>query len=308
MWLLLGCHAAGTLVTGAESAPDSSLVDGETGLRDSGGADTARDGDTSDTGRDTSDTGSPAVTWPEAGPSCTSWGEPVMTGTVADVALEEISGVAVSFQNPGVLWVIEDHGNPAEIVGLDTAGSTVATLALEIAENDDWEDVLLVPCGAGACLVVADTGNNSRDRETFSFLVVPEPLLDGRTTSYTAVPEAYAFSYPDLPEDVEAVGLTDGGAYYLFSKRTDNTSGVYQLPALVDGAVATSLATSSPGRKSRRGRRVRRPARVSGPGRIDSCSGPTGARWSSSRPTVSTSSTPSRRSRSRRPPSTTTRR
>ncbi len=241
MLVLLACHTVTEVVT---SAPDSG-VDSAAEL-DSGGEtgdssqDSAVDSGVDDTG-DTADTGTSVVEWPEAGPACTSWGEPAQTGTVVDVALEEISGLVASFQNPGVLWVLEDHGNPADIVALDVAGNTLATLTLEVDENVDWEELILAPCGDSACLVVVDAGDNSGEREELAFLVVEEPVLDGVTTALSAVPDAYHFRYPEAPENCEAAAVAPDGRFFLYTKRPDNTAGVYVVPAYQDGVVAEVL-------------------------------------------------------------------
>ena len=237
MWLLLACQAP-TSITGTpaiDSGVDSAVI----------GADTGDSADRVDTGESGAETGTTdsgidtgAITVP---PACPVFGEPVQTGWVADASLDEISGVAPSYKNPGVLWVIMDHGNAAEIYALDEFGSTLATIDVDGAENVDWEDIDLVACGAGTCLVVADTGDNERTRTDLALIVVEEPVLDGSTTEYTLPGQPYGFSWPNAGEDNEALTHTSDDRFVLVSKRTDSSAGVYTLPMFVDGAVATSL-------------------------------------------------------------------
>lgn len=131
MLLLIACVGVGTTVVGSG---------GDTGVgADSGTLDSTLDtADTADTA-ETGDTGLP--------PPCTAWGDPVQTGLVEDVELNEISGVIPSLLNPGALWVVEDHGNEAAVYALDELGVLLATVTIEGVENEDMEDLDLVPCG-----------------------------------------------------------------------------------------------------------------------------------------------------------------
>ncbi|MBM4389854.1 MAG: hypothetical protein FJ090_01920 [Deltaproteobacteria bacterium] len=234
MLVLVACRTVTEVVT---SAPDSAV---DTGAIDDGDSAVDSGGDSGVVDSGDSGSGGPGpVEWPEAGPACESWGEAEQTGTVVDVELEEISGLVVSFQNPGVLWVLEDHGNPADIVAIDPAGNTIATLTLEVEENVDWEELILAPCGTSACLVVVDAGDNSGARDALALLVVEEPVLDGVTTELTALPDAYGFTYPEAPENCEAAAMAPDGRFFLYTKRPDNTAGVYVLPAYEDAAVAS---------------------------------------------------------------------
>lgn len=164
----------------------------------------------------------------------------MQTGSVVDWALDEISGVAPSYVNPGALWVILDHGNTNEIYALDETGRTLATIVVDGAENVDWEDIDLVPCDAGTCLVIADTGDNEHVRTDLALLVIEEPLLDGSTEDFTLPATRYGFTWPLGGEDNESLTHTQDGRFVMVSKRTDATAGVYTLPMFVDGAVATS--------------------------------------------------------------------
>lgn len=180
------------------------------------------------------DTGDPPIPGP-----CASWAEAVAVATVVDPELDELSGLAVSRQNPGILWTHEDSGGAADLYALDLTGATVATLHLDGVVNTDWEDLALTPCDAGWCLVVGDIGDLGTDRADFALLVVPEPLLDG-TPAWTATPEIRPFTYPDTPEDAEGLAVFPDGTPLLVSKRMDATAGLYELP--VGDTVLTWLA------------------------------------------------------------------
>lgn len=184
---------------------------------------------------------------PQADVHCSSWGTPEVTGTVQDPALDEISGIVVSHQNPGVLWVHEDSGATAVLTALNMTGETLATLTLSETINVDWEDLALGPCGDSTCLWVGDIGDNSESRDDLVILSVPEPLLDASSdTALTASPVRQPFDYPDGPQDAEALVVDPSGVPFVLTKRTDISSKIYRVPT--DGSgLSTHVATISTG-------------------------------------------------------------
>ena len=204
-----------------------------------GEPDTADSADTADTA-DSADSADSAV----GGGPCAAYGAAVATGTVADPTLDELSGLAASRLNPGVLWTHEDSGGAPELYALDPTGQRVATLTLDGVTNTDWEDLAVAECAAGWCLHVGDIGTLGTDRDTFAVLTVPEPLLSGAST-LTATPEVRTFRYPEGPEDAEALAVDAEGRPLVMTKRTDATTQLYRLD---DGAdVLTPLATLATG-------------------------------------------------------------
>lgn len=174
------------------------------------------------------DSGGETGDLPATGGPCAAYAPAVTMGIVQDPALDELSGLAVSRLNPGVLWTHEDSGGAAALYALDVDGNTVATLEVEGAVNEDWEDLAVGPCDAGWCLTIGDIGTLGTARSAFALYVVAEPLLDG-TAALTAVPEVRPFTYPDGPEDSESLALAADGAPIVVSKREDATAGVYRL-------------------------------------------------------------------------------
>lgn len=169
----------------------------------------------------------PAPADVDTGP-CSAYAPAVAMGTVEDPALDELSGLAVSRQNPGILWTHEDSGGAADLYALDATGATVATLHVEGAVNEDWEDLAIGPCDAGWCLAIGDLGTLGTDRASFSVLVVEEPVLDGGP-ELSAVPVVHPFTYPGDPEDAESLALLPDGTSLVVSKREDATAAIYQL-------------------------------------------------------------------------------
>lgn len=193
---------------------------------------TATDDSPVDTGESAPlDTGDSEV--PLAEP-CPAYGPSVEMGVVADTALDELSGIAASRAHPDVLWVHEDHLGAAAVYALDPAGTLLATVNLVDAENNDWEDIALAPCGDVDCLYVGEIGNNDSDREGLGVYRFPEPDPAGAVDGVIDVDwEFFGFVYPDENQNSEALAVTADGLPVIFTKRYDDElSRVYVFPSM----------------------------------------------------------------------------
>ncbi|HEU5050684.1 MAG TPA: hypothetical protein VFU00_10195, partial [Gemmatimonadales bacterium] len=101
------------------------------------------------------------------------------TGSLARAGIRESSGLAASRAHPGVLWTIEDSGNPALVSAIDTAGRLLGRWRLRGARNVDWEAVSVGPCGEHHCIYVGDTGDNAERRRSVTIYRFREPSLTG---------------------------------------------------------------------------------------------------------------------------------
>ncbi|TYP98164.1 hypothetical protein C7447_103334 [Tenacibaculum adriaticum] len=85
-----------------------------------------------------------------------------------DHDLKEVSGIE-TITNSSLLWVIEDAGNTAKILGVNNKGSVDKSITLESIKNNDWEDLASDNRGN---LYIGDFGNNSRKRKNFTILKI----------------------------------------------------------------------------------------------------------------------------------------
>ena len=139
-----------------------------------------------------------------------------LTGTLQSQRVKESSGVAVSRAHPGVLWTHNDSADGAYVYATDLTGADRGFVRIEGARAVDWEDIALGPCPArrGACLYIADTGDNDRTRRSVVIYAVPEPDPPGKGTGpvRSAPAAALRIKYSGGPDDVEAIygdhGLT----------------------------------------------------------------------------------------------------
>lgn len=128
-----------------------------------------------------------------------------LSGLIVDPQLDEISGLAASRRHEGVLWMLDDGGNPERLFALDTRGRRVATFRLEGVPKTDWEDMASFELDGRAYLLVADVGDNGGLRRSLQLHVVEEParLENARLRPAWSI----AFRWPDGPRDCEAVAV-----------------------------------------------------------------------------------------------------
>src|SRR5229473_6552549 len=105
-----------------------------------------------------------------------------LSGTLHSPRVKESSGIAASRAHPGVLWTHNDSGDDAFVYATDLAGPDRGFVRIRGARAVDWEDIALGPCltQLGACLYIADTGDNEMARKSVVIYAVAEPDPPGR--------------------------------------------------------------------------------------------------------------------------------
>lgn len=147
-------------------------------------------------------------------------GEPgsELSGMLIDSQLDEISGLAASRRHPGVLWMIDDGGNPERLFAVADDGERLATFRIEGVTKTDWEDLAAFRLDGRNYLLIADTGDNGGLRRSLQLHVIEEPaaLENARLRPAWSI----AFRWPDGARDCEAVAVdAANGRILLISKK-----------------------------------------------------------------------------------------
>ncbi len=153
--------------------------------------------------------------------ACTSGAAPdlQLAGLVTDPALDEISGLAASRRDDGVLWALDDSGNPARLYALSRRGSRLGTFDVEGVEKRDWEDLASFELDGKPYLLVADTGDNGGIRRLMQLHVFEEPA-DAAGSGRLRPAWSIEFRWPDGARDCEAVAVdVERNEILLFSKK-----------------------------------------------------------------------------------------
>jgi hypothetical protein len=179
-----------------------------------------------------------------------TWGTFSQTGSAdlsASPECTEISGVAASRKNPGVLWVHDDSGAAAVFYAMNEQGSILQKYSVSIGAQD-WEDLCLGPGPDPAkdYLYIGDVGDNGSTRTNCRVVRVEEPAPPATRQATIAVGhEAFWFLYPDGPRNCETV-LADWetGTIYVPEKTGGGAGNVYRFPGPMDASwTSTSPAT-----------------------------------------------------------------
>jgi hypothetical protein len=146
-------------------------------------------------------------------------------GKIESDELRELSGIAASRRNPGVLYVHNDSGDTPQIYAINEKAQLLGACHLKGATERDWEDIAVAPGPDPnrSYVYVGDIGDNAARRPEIIVYRVPEPKV-GAVTPFgqmTIGPtEALRLVYPDKPRDAETL-LVDPLTrdIYIISKR-----------------------------------------------------------------------------------------
>jgi len=154
-----------------------------------------------------------------------------ITGKLDNDQLNEVSGLVASRRYPGLLYAINDSGNPAALYAMDETGKLLAQWQVN-ARNRDWEDMAYINLAGKQYLVVGDTGDNLRIHKTATLLLFEEPSFPANTGTLNP---AYTirFRYDDGPRNVEAFAVVDRTLFFLSKEPVgingSEPAGVYEL-------------------------------------------------------------------------------
>ena len=134
------------------------------------------------------------------------------------------------------IWVIADSGPPV-LYSIDADNGIAERVHVVDAAVDDWEDLASGPCGnTGACLYIAEIGDNLHSARTRAVLRVHEPAPGDSV----AQAERFEFRFPDGPSDAEALIVLPDQTMLVITKGRNRAIGVYRYsPPLIADSVVT---------------------------------------------------------------------
>ena len=165
-----------------------------------------------------------------------------LSGRLQAPRLGELSGLAVSRHNSELYWAINDSGNRPLLFALDRTGLSHGATRLPFS-NHDWEALAAFEDGGKRWLLIADTGDNLRRRETHSLYIIEEPELHSERN--IRLHRKIEFSYEDGPQNIESVAVSVAErAIYLVSKNAASPT-LYALPLDLAQTGTGKLAVNS---------------------------------------------------------------
>lgn len=153
-----------------------------------------------------------------------------VTGYLQYESLPETSGLARSHKEDGLLWAINDDGPPV-LHAIDATGGKLGKVKIAKANNRDWEDLASFRLRDKAYLLVADIGDNDRQRKDVTLYVVEEPDVDDDKVK---IAWRIDFTYPEGRKDAEAIAVDTVNERILVLTKHDIPAILYELPLIPD--------------------------------------------------------------------------
>jgi Bacterial Ig-like domain (group 2)/Secretion system C-terminal sorting domain/Carbohydrate binding module (family 35) len=168
---------------------------------------------------------------------------------IKDTEINEISGVASSYNNPGTFWVHNDSGDSPRIFLVDKSGNTLTVGTIANASANDWEDIASFQLNGTSYLVIADIGDNASARSQYSLYIIeePKPNTDGTYPSTFPILRRINFTYDTGAQNCESLAVdVQSGKIIMVSKTsyggTQKIRYVHQLPLSVASGTVTDVA------------------------------------------------------------------
>ena len=157
--------------------------------------------------------------------------------TIENTKIDEASGLAVSRIDANVLWLNNDSSGAALLFTIDAQGRGQRSVAIDGAQNIDWEDLDAFVIDGQAKLLIADVGDNNAVRPSVQLYLLDEPTAEAESATAAVT----TLVYPDGPRDVEGVAVdATTQQVYLLTKR-DAPPRLYRV-ALGAGAATPAMA------------------------------------------------------------------
>ncbi len=138
------------------------------------------------------------------------FGTRVDMGIIESNEIVEVSGIAASSKNPGVLWTHNDSGGKSRVFAFDSHGRHLGNFFLAGAQNRDWEDIAIGPgpIAGEQYIYIGNIGDNSvRYDEKYIYRII-EPLVSiGQAPIDTVLYDVdrLVFQYPDGNRNAETL-------------------------------------------------------------------------------------------------------
>lgn len=141
---------------------------------------------------------------------------------ILDDRVAESSGLALSRAHPHTVWTANDSGDSARIFAVDTTTGLTTGVHTFGAPVVDVEALAITPQGR---VLVADIGDNTRNRQRVRIFWFDEPALGDTSGSWAS----WELAYPDGPHDAESLAVDPRtGRVLVVTKGADGA--VYALP------------------------------------------------------------------------------
>lgn len=149
--------------------------------------------------------------------------------------INEASGIAVSRQNPNVLWTHNDLGDEARLYAFNLQGRHLGVYHIAGIANRDWEDIAVGrgPVEGKTYIYIGEIGDILAEHDLKFIYRIPEPIVDSNqapvNTSISGA-ETITIQYPDGNRDAETLMVDPLTKDIYIISKWESEVGVYRAP------------------------------------------------------------------------------
>jgi hypothetical protein len=179
----------------------------------------------------------PSMATHPVSPPCPAFGSRQQVGTVGFSNARELSGLASSRRNPGVLWAHNDSGDTERVFAMSQTGTYLGTYNISPNLQSDWEDMAVGPGpDPGVSYLYLGSIGGNKGRRWLSVFRAPEPEVSPSQTPMSAPLQSVAklsMRYPDGQSHNAEALMVDPRNHdiYVVTKKLDGVAIVYRYPA-----------------------------------------------------------------------------
>lgn len=151
-----------------------------------------------------------------------------VSGRLEDSKIREASGLARSYNQANLMWIINDNGAKEVLHAIDQSGAKLGKFKLKKSKNKDWEDLASFKHDDKAYLMVADIGDNDAKRAHRTLYFLQEPTLEQESNATTDWKVRYR--YPNGPRDAESAAIDTQKQQALILSKRDLPPQLFSIP------------------------------------------------------------------------------
>lgn len=168
-------------------------------------------------------------------------------GVIQDSRINEASGMANSRLTEGNYWVHNDSGDGPNLYLINSEGNVLTTGFVSGASSRDWEDITSFMWEGQSYLLIADVGDNPKNKSEYRLFIIKEPVYNanGANTTYYPLVATIKYMYEDGSKDCESVAVDEQEKKIILCTKVGGKNGkVYELPLTLQSS-STILSAQS---------------------------------------------------------------
>jgi hypothetical protein len=183
-------------------------------------------------------------------PTSTEFGPGEKLRRLEDKKITEASGIAASISNPGLLWIQNDSGNPAEIFLVDKELNVKLTVNFPRLVNRDWEDIAVGPGPDSSrnYIYIGEIGDNFAQYQEKRIYRFEEPQVGKDAVLSIDSVDIITVQLPKARKDTEALMIEPKTRDLFIVSKRENPVVVYKIPfpQATDSTITADSVTTLP--------------------------------------------------------------